>query len=329
MNTFPAWLATKSKNGIEIIRTELGEQDLMQGDVTVKVEYSTINYKDALAMTNSAPIIRRFPLIPGIDLAGTVTHSDNERFKPGDPVVLNGYGVGEVHHGGYAGLARVNSDWLLKLPYGFTTKQAMAIGTAGFTAMLCVLALQQHGIKPLDGDILVTGATGGVGSIAVSILNKLGYRVTASTGRPAEQDYLEKLGASEIVDRQTFCTEPRPLGMERWAGAIDVAGGKTLANVLSQVKAEAAVAACGLADSMDLPASVAPFILRGVTLYGINSVSCPMPKRKIAWQRLVTDLDTDLLEDMTTVIGLDDLLEASQKLLNGQVRGRTVVKIPD
>jgi len=329
MTTFPAYLATKTDEGQSITKTNLTEQDLMEGDVTIKVEYSALNYKDALAMTSSAPIIRRFPLIPGIDLAGTVTHSDNDRFKPGDAVLLNGYGVGETHSGGFAGLARVNSDWLVNLPYGFTAKQAMAIGTAGYTAMLCVLALEDHGIKPADGNILVTGASGGVGSIAVSVLNKLGYQVSASTGRLEESDYLKQLGAKEIVDRNMFATEPRPLAKERWAGAIDVAGGVTLANVLSQIKTEGAVAACGLADSMDLPTSVAPFILRGVALYGINSVTCPMQKRVIAWQRLVSDLDTDALEDMSTVIEFDDLPDASAKLLKGQVRGRTIVKIPD
>ncbi len=331
MSNFPAFIITKTEDKPAITRTELTENDLMEGDVTVRVEYSALNYKDALAMTNTAPIIRHFPLIPGIDFAGTVTHSDNERFKPGDAVILNGYGIGETHSGGYAGLARVKSDWLVSLPYGMTTRQAMAIGTAGYTAMLPVLALERHGVKPGgdEGNVLVTGAAGGVGSIAVSVLSKLGYTVTATTGRLEETPYLEKLGASEVLDRNEFSTNPRPLARERWLAAVDVAGGNTLANVISQIKTEGAVAACGLADSMDLPTSVAPFILRGVTLYGINSVTCPMERRVTAWNRLVSDLDSDALEAMSNEISLDELPEMSEKLLNGQVRGRTIVKIPE
>ena len=325
MTSFPAYLATKTNEGQSINKTELTEHDLMDGDVTVKVEYSALNYKDGLAMTNSAPIIRQYPLIPGIDFAGTVIESTNDRFNPGDRVVLNGFGVGESHSGGFAGRARVNSDWLVHLPGTISTRQAMAIGTAGYTAML---ALEQHGIDPGDGHILVTGAAGGVGSVAVSILNKLGYPVTASTGRLQESDYLKSLGASDVIDRKSFADKAKPLAKELWAGAVDVAGGNTLANVLSQIKRGGAVAACGLAESMDLPTSVAPFILRGVTLYGIDSVMCPMQKRLTAWQRLDADLDKDLLESLSTEISFDDLPEASSAILKGQLRGRTIVKIP-
>jgi acrylyl-CoA reductase (NADPH) len=328
MTSFAAYLATKTNEGQSINKTELTEADLMAGDVTVKVEYSALNYKDGLAMTNSAPIIRQYPLIPGIDLAGTVIESNNNRFSSGDRVVLNGFGVGESHSGGFAGLARVSSDWLLHLPDNISTRQAMAIGTAGYTAMLCILALEQHPIAPGDGPILVTGAAGGVGSIAVSILNKLGYPVTAVTGRSQESDYLTSLGASDIIDRKSFADKAKPLAKELWVGAVDVAGGNTLANVLSQIRRGGAVTACGLADSMDLPGSVAPFILRGITLYGIDSVMCPLQKRLTAWQRLDTDLDKDLLESLTTEISFDELPDASSAILKGQIRGRTVVKIP-
>lgn len=328
MTRFPAYLATKTDGVQSIDKTELTEHDLMDGDVTVKVEYSALNYKDGLAMTNSAPIIRRYPLVPGIDFAGTVIESTNDRFNAGDRVVLNGFGVGESHSGGFAGLARVNSDWLVHLPDTISTRQAMAIGTAGYTAMLCILALEQHGIAPADGPILVTGAAGGVGSVAVSILNKLGYPVTATTGRLQETDFLKSLGASEVIDRKSFADKAKPLARESWAGAVDVAGGNTLANVLSQIKRGGAVAACGLAESMELPTSVAPFILRGVTLYGIDSVMCPMQKRLTAWQRLDTDLDKDLLESLSTEISFDDLPQASSAILKGQIRGRTIVKIP-
>jgi acrylyl-CoA reductase (NADPH) len=328
MTQFPAYLATTTDNGHSIDRTELSEDDLMDGDVTVKVEYSALNYKDGLAMTNSAPIIRRYPLIPGIDFAGTVIESTNDRFDAGDRVVLNGFGVGESHSGGFAGLARVNGDWLVHLPDTISTRQAMAIGTAGYTAMLCIMALEQHGLTPGDGDILVTGAAGGVGSVAVAILNKLAYPVTAATGRLQESDYLKSLGASEVIDRKSFADKAKPLAKECWAGAVDVAGGNTLANVLSQIKRGGAVAACGLAESMELPTSVAPFILRGVTLYGIDSVMCPMQKRLAAWQRLDTDLDKDLLESLSTEISFDDLPQASSAILKGQIRGRTIVKIP-
>jgi acrylyl-CoA reductase (NADPH) len=327
MTSFPAYLATKTDKGQSIEKTELTEDDLMDGDVTVKIEYSALNYKDGLAMTNSAPIIRHYPLVPGIDFAGTVVESFSDRFNPGDRVVLNGFGVGESHSGGFAGLARVNSDWLVHLPDTISTRQAMAIGTAGYTAMLCILALEHHGITPADGQILVTGAAGGVGSVAVSILSKLGYPVTATTGRLQESDFLKSLGASEVIDRKSYAEKAKPLAKELWAGAVDVAGGNTLANVLSQIKRGGAVAACGLAESMDLPASVAPFILRGVTLYGIDSVMCPMQKRLTAWQRLDTDLDKDLLESLSTEISFDDLPQASSDILKGRIRGRTIVRI--
>ena len=329
MNTFPAWLATESDNGPVVSRTDLTTDDLMDGDVTVKVEYSGLNYKDGLAMAKTAMIIRKPPLIPGIDLAGTVTHSDSDSFKPGDRVVLTGYGIGERFHGGYAGVARVKSEWLVPLPDGMSTRQAMAIGTAGFTAMLCILALENHGIKPEDGDILVTGAAGGVGSIALAVLHKLGYSVTATTGRMQESDYLKKLGAQNILDRSEFSEKARPLAKERWAGAIDVAGGFTLANVLSQVKIGGAVAACGLAESMDLPTSVAPFILRGISLHGIDSVTCPMQTRLTAWNRLGTDLDMGILESMSSEISFEEIPEAAVAILKGQIRGRTIVKIPE
>ena len=328
MKCFSAYLATKTRDGQSIGKTELGEDDLMEGDVTVRVEYSTLNYKDGLAMTNSAPIIRHYPLVPGIDFAGTVVASTHAGFKSGDRVVLNGYGVGESHSGGFAGIARVNGDWLVHLPDRISTRQAMAIGTAGYTAMLCVLALEHHGITPGDGELLVTGAAGGVGSIALAVLSRLGFAVTASTGRLQETDFLKELGAVEVIDRKAFAEKARPLARETWAGAVDVAGGNTLANVLSQVQRGGAVAACGLAESMELPTTVAPFILRGVTLYGIDSVMCPMEKRLTAWQRLDTDLDKDLLESLSTEIAFDDLPEASTAILSGQIRGRTIVKIP-
>ena len=328
MTSFPAYLATKTDDGQSIDRTELSVDDLMDGDVTVSVEYSALNYKDGLAMTGSAPIIRQYPLVPGIDFAGTVDTSTHSGFRAGDRVVLNGYGVGETHSGGFAGMARVSGDWLVKLPDSISTRQAMAIGTAGYTAMLCVLALEQHGIAPDDGSILVTGAAGGVGSVAVAILGKLGYTVTATTGRLQESDFLKSLGASEIIDRKPFAEKPKPLAKELWSGAVDVAGGNTLANVLSQTRRGGAVAACGLAESMDLPTTVAPFILRGVTLYGIDSVMCPMGKRQLAWQRLDKDLDKALLESLSTEITFDELPEAAAAILKGQIRGRTIVKIP-
>jgi acrylyl-CoA reductase (NADPH) len=327
-NQYQGYQINKSEAGQSCELKQLSDDDLMEGDVTVEVEYSTLNYKDGLALTGKAPVVRTFPMTPGIDFSGNVISSLNRRFKVGDKVILNGFGVGEVHSGGYAQKARVNADWLVSLPAGIDSRQAMAIGTAGYTAMLCVLALEKHGVTASSGDILVTGASGGVGSIAVAILSKLGYRVVATTGRMAEKEYLLGLGAADVIDRAEFAGKPRPLYKELWAGAIDVAGGNTLANVLSQIKYGGAVAACGLAESMDLPASVAPFILRGVTLYGVDSVMAPMEKREQAWQRLAQDLDMSVLEDLSFELDFADLPQAAEDILAGKVRGRAIVKIP-
>ena len=325
---FQAYQVGKSDDGQRCVLTELEDGDLMEGDVTVRVEYTTLNYKDGLALTGRSPIIRKFPLTPGIDFSGSVIESDHADFKAGDKVILNGFGVGEVHSGGYAQKARVSGDWLVPVPEGLDTRRAMAIGTAGYTAMLSVLALEDHGIDTDAGDMLVTGAAGGVGSIAVAVLSKLGYRVVASTGRPQETDFLKRLGAAEVVDRARFSEAAKPLGRETWAGAIDVAGGNTLANVLSQVKRAGAVAACGLAESMNLPTSVAPFILRGITLYGIDSVMAPLERRKLAWSRLAADLDKDLLDELSFDLDFNDLPRAGADILDGKIRGRAVVKLP-
>ncbi len=328
MTEFTAWIADKTDDGYQVSRRQLDDSFLMDGDVTVRAEYSSLNYKDGLALTGKAPVIRHFPLLPGIDLAGRVLQSDDPRFAEGDEVLLNGFGIGETHHGGYAGLARVSADWLLKIPEGLDARRAMAIGTAGYTAMLCVLKLIDHGITAADGPILVSGAAGGVGSIAVSLLAQLGFEVAAITGREDQAGFLRELGASEILPRADFSADPRPLSKERWQTAIDVAGGKTLANILSQIRYGGAVAACGLAESMELPASVAPFILRGVTLYGIDSVYCPMPRREQAWQRLAQELDHSLIDRLSQDIPFDDLPRAAEDILAGRIRGRGVVKIP-
>ena len=325
---FQGYQINKTETGQSCELKQLSTDDLMAGDVTIRVEYSTLNYKDGLALTGKSPVVRKFPLTPGIDFAGTVVSSEHAEFESGDTVVLNGFGVGEVHSGGYAQMARVNGDWLVKLPSEIDTRQAMAIGTAGYTAMLCVMALEQHNIKPDAGNILVTGASGGVGSVAVAILNKLGYSVVATTGRMAEKDYLLSLGASDVIERSEFSAKARPLYKELWAGAIDVAGGNTLANVLSQMKYGSAVSACGLAESMDLPASVAPFILRGITLYGIDSVMVSIEKRQQAWSRLAQDLDRDLLERLSFDLNFNDLPQAASDILDGKIRGRAIVKIP-
>jgi acrylyl-CoA reductase (NADPH) len=303
------------------------DADLMEGDVTIKVDYSSLNYKDALAITGAAPIIKTFPLIPGIDLAGTVETSSHASFKAGDRVVLNGWAIGVSHHGGFAQKARVKGDWLLKLPPKITTRQAMAIGTAGYTAMLSVLALEHGGMSPDRGDILVTGAGGGVGSVAIALLSKLGYRVLASTGRLQESSYLKTLGAAEIIDRNTLSAPGKPLGHERWAGAIDVVGSHTLVNVLAQTRYGGTVTACGLAQGLDLPGSLAPFILRNLTLAGIDSVNAPKVKRTAAWARLARDLDIAKLEQMISVVGLVEATGLAQRLLAGQVRGRIVVDV--
>ncbi len=325
---FQAYLIGKDDEGQRCALTTLGDADLMEGDVTVAVDYTTINYKDGLALTGRSPIIRKFPLIPGIDFCGRVIESGHAGFSVGDTVILNGWGVGESHHGGYAQRARVNGDWLVPLPEGMSARDAMAIGTAGYTAMLSVLALEDHGLAAGDGEVLVTGAAGGVGSIAVAVLAKLGYQVVASTGRPQEQPFLERLGASEIVDRAKFSEPARPLDRERWAGAVDVAGGNTLANVLSQVRRAGAVAVCGLAESMNLPTTVAPFILRGIAMYGIDSVMAPVERRKLAWQRLQTDLDKELLAELSFDLEFADLPRAAEDILDGKIRGRAVVKLP-
>lgn len=328
-NQFQGYQINKTEAGQTCELKQLSDDNLMDGDVTVKVEYSTLNYKDGLALTAKSPVVRTFPLTPGVDFAGTVISSEHSDFSTGDRVVLNGFGVGEVHSGGYAQKARVKGDWLVQLPEGINTRQAMAIGTAGYTSMLSVIALENHGIKPSDGDILVTGASGGVGSVAVALLSKLGYRVVATTGRMDEKDYLSGLGAAEVRDRADFAAKARPLYKELWAGAIDVAGGNTLANVLSQIKYGGAVAACGLAESMDLPTSVAPFILRGITLYGIDSVMASLGKRRQAWDRLSQDLDLNLLEELSFELDFTDLPKAAEDILAGKIRGRAIIRIPE
>jgi acrylyl-CoA reductase (NADPH) len=306
---------------------KLEESQLPWGDVSVRVEYSTLNYKDALAITGKGPVVRQFPLVPGIDFAGTVDESSNPGFKRGDKVLLNGWGVGEAHWGGLAQVARVKADWLIPLPGALTTRQAMAVGTAGYTAMLCVMALERHGVTPGDGEILVTGAAGGVGSIAVALLSKLGFRVAAMTGRPAESGFLTELGAAEIMDRAAYAGAGRPLAKERWAGAIDVVGSHTLANVCASLRYGGVVAACGLAGGMDFPGTVAPFILRGITLAGIDSVMRPRPDRVEAWRRLSRDLELNKLELLTVEISLAQALERAATILEGQVRGRIVVDV--
>lgn len=307
--------------------TEVDESELPDGDVTVRIDFSTLNYKDSLALTGSSPIVRSFPMVPGIDLAGTVETSEHSDYSQGDRVVLNGWGVGESHWGGYAEKARVRGDWLVPLPESFSTRQAMAIGTAGYAAMLAVLALEDHGVSPDAGDVLVTGAAGGVGSVAVSVLGKLGYSVIASTGRTEESDYLRTLGAAEIIDRSELSEPGRPLARERWAGAVDVAGGHTLVNACAATMRGGTVAACGLAQGMDLPATVAPFILRGVTLAGIDSVYCPAPRRLEAWRRLATDLDINHIELMARQITLEETIPTAVDQLAGNTRGRIVVDV--
>jgi acrylyl-CoA reductase (NADPH) len=327
MQTFKALVLTKGDKTPIANWSELGEADLMEGDVTVRISHSTINYKDGLAITGKAPVVRRWPMIPGIDFVGQVTQSSHAGFKPGDEVILNGWGAGETHLGGYAQLARVKGDWLVKKPAVFTPAQTMAIGTAGYTAMLCVLALEKHDVTPASGPVLVTGAAGGVGSVAVALLSKLGYQVTASTGRPEEESYLKSLGATEIINRSELSGTPRPLGKERWAGVVDVVGSATLANAISTTKYGGCVTACGLAQGMDLPASVAPFILRAVTLAGIDSVMAPLQKRSEAWARLAADLDRTKLDALTVTRPLDDVLTLAPDILAGKVRGRVVLEV--
>jgi acrylyl-CoA reductase (NADPH) len=306
---------------------ELSPEQLPAGNVTVRVAFSTVNYKDGLAITGRSPVVRRYPMVPGIDLAGVVEASSDARWKPGDRVLLNGWGVGEGHWGGLAQLARVDAAWLLAIPAAFTERQAMAIGTAGYTAMLCVLALERHGVRPEDGEILVTGASGGVGSVAIPLLARRGYRVVASTGRPEQAPYLESLGATGVIPRAELAAPGKPLGRERWAGVVDAVGSHTLANACATTRYRGAVAACGLAAGMDFPATVAPFILRAVTLYGIDSNRAPREERERAWARLASDLDTAKLEQLTSEIALADALPAAEDVLAGRVRGRLVVDV--
>lgn len=320
-------IVSKGEAGTRCDVADLDESALPQADVRVRLEYSTLNYKDALAITGNPGVVRKWPMVPGIDGAGAVLSSASDQWKAGDKVVLNGWGVGETHWGCLAQQAQLKAEWLIPLPATFTTRQAMAIGTAGYTAMLCVLALEDHGVTPQSGEVLVTGAAGGVGSVAIALLAKLGYTVVASTGRLAESDYLKRLGAAEVIDRAALSAPGKPLAKERWAGAIDTVGSHTLANVCASTKYRGAVAACGLAQGMDFPASVAPFILRGVTLAGIDSVMAPRELRLRAWQRLARDLDLALLGTMTTETALAAAIDLAPRILAGQVRGRTVVNV--
>jgi len=327
MATFKAILIEKAEAGQKVGLVDFDESQLMDGDVTVRVEWSTLNYKDGLALTGKAPVVRRWPMIPGIDLAGTVEQSTHKEFKPGDAVVLNGFGLGETHLGGFAEKARVKGEWLVPLPKGIGAKEAMEIGTAGYTAMLAVMALERYGIKPERGPVVVTGAAGGVGSVAIALLAKLGFHVIAATGRTGEADYLKSLGAAEIIDRAELAGPAKPLGKERWAAGVDSAGSHTLANLLSMTKYGGAIAACGLAQGLDLPTSVAPFILRGVALLGIDSVYCPQPIRREAWRRLAADLDRGKLAAMTTEMPLAKAAAAGPEILAGKVRGRILLRI--
>ncbi|MBO6549675.1 MAG: oxidoreductase [Rhizobiales bacterium] len=324
---FQGLLIEKNDDKQVIGLKQFEESDLPSGDVLVQVEYSTINYKDALAVTGASPIAKIYPLVPGIDFAGTVISSETPEYSAGQKVVLNGWGVGEKHWGGLAEKARVKSDWLVHLPDGFDAKQAMAIGTAGYTAMLCVMALEEQGVKPEDGEIIVSGASGGVGSVAVSVLAKLGYTVVALTGKAHEHDYLKELGASEVLDRSLFSEPGRPLNKERFAGAVDCVGSTTLANICASMKYGGIVTACGLAGGFDFPSTVMPFILRGVTLVGIESVMCPKPKRLEAWRRLSEDLNIDHLTKMSSEIGLSEVIPTSSSLLKGVIKGRLIVDV--
>lgn len=324
---FNGILIEKDEQGYRAAVKDIDESVLPEGDVTVNVSYSTLNYKDALAITGKGPVVRKFPMVPGIDLVGTVEQSESDKFKVGDQVLLNGFGVGEGHCGGLAQKARLKSDWLIPLPKGFSPRQTMAIGTAGYTAMLCVIALEKNGITPDMGEILVTGANGGVGSFSIAILSKLGYKVVASTGRVDQAEYLKKLGVSDVIDRNTLSEPGRPLAKERWAGAIDSVGSHTLANICASMKYGGVVAACGLAQGMDLPASVAPFILRGVTLAGIDSVMRPLEDRVEAWERLADILGAEVFDDISAEISLNEVITTAEDLIEGKVRGRVVVEI--
>lgn len=328
MDRFKALVISKNEQGSQMVGwKDLPFSDLMDGDVLVRVSHTTINYKDGLALEARAPIVRRWPLIPGIDFSGSVVESSHPEFKPGDAVILNGWGVGEAHHGGYAQYARVNGDWLIHRPSQFCAAEAMAIGTAGYTAMLCILALEGHGLMPSSGPVLVTGAAGGVGSIAVAVLAQFGHHVIASTGRMSEADFLKGLGAAEVIDRAELSAQPRPLGKERWAGVIDVVGSNTLANAISMTSYGGAIAVCGLAQGMDLPTSVAPFILRGITLFGIDSVMASKANRITAWTRLARDLDRKKLAELTVTKSLATVQELAPRILAGEVRGRVVLEV--
>lgn len=328
---FRAIVLTKDNDRFDAALRELADDELVAAtagaDVTLAVEYSTINYKDALALTNKSPVVRKWPMVPGIDAAGTVVTSEHARFKPGERVILTGWGVGETHWGGLAQKARLKGDWLVPLPAEFTARQAMAIGTAGLTAMLCCLALQEQGVSASSGDVLVTGASGGVGSIALSILSRWGWRTVASTGKPAQADYLKSLGAADVIDRAELSAASKPLQRERWAAVIDTVGSHTLANACAQTRYGGVVAACGLAQGMDFPATVAPFILRGVRLIGVDSVMCPLPRRTAAWQRLARDVDRAKLDAITSEVKLADCVAVAGDLLAGKVRGRVVVDV--
>jgi acrylyl-CoA reductase (NADPH) len=324
---FKAILVEQAEGRHSARLAEVSPEQLPAGNVTVRVGYSTVNYKDGLAVTGRSPVVRRFPMVPGIDLAGTVEESSHPSWKRGDRVLVNGWGIGESHWGGFAQLARVDGDWLQSVPDPFSERQAMAIGTAGYTAMLCVLALDDHGVAPGDGEILVTGASGGVGSVAIPLLAKRGYRVIASTGKPDQAEYLQDLGASGVIPRAELSGPGKALGKERWAGVIDAVGSQTLANACATTRYRGAVAACGLAGGMDFPVTVAPFILRGVTLYGIDSVRAPRAERERAWARLATDLDPAKLDALTSEIGLGDVFTAAEDILAGRVRGRLVVDV--
>lgn len=324
---FKGILIEKESEAYSARVSDIDEARLPDGDVLVNVQYSTLNYKDGLAITGKGPVVRSFPMVPGIDFAGTVAHSADSRYAVGDAVVLNGWGVGEQHWGGLAQKARVRGDWLIPLPKGLTARQTMAVGTAGYTAMLCILALERHGIGASHGDVLVTGASGGVGSLAIALLARRGYRVVASTGKLQESAWLQQLGAAEVIDRATLGSPGKPLQKERWAAAIDSVGGHTLANVCASLRADGAVAACGLAQGMDFPATVAPFILRGVSLLGINSVTRSFAERQHAWQALADTLDLGALDTITREIGLDAAIPAAHDLLDGHVRGRVVVDV--
>jgi acrylyl-CoA reductase (NADPH) len=327
MTGFKAVRIDKDDAGYRASMTRFEDADLMEGDVTIRVSHSTLNYKDGLAITGKSPVVRKFPMIPGIDFCGTVEHSSSAEFKAGDRVILNGWGVGEGHFGGYAQRARVKSDWLVPLPQGLSAAEAMAIGTAGYTAMLSLMALERHGVTPAMGPVIVTGAAGGVGSVAIALLKRAGWHVIASTRRISEADYLKNIGADEILDAQEFSAPPRPLMKERWAAGVDAAGSQILAHLLAASKVNGAIAACGLAQGIDLPTSVAPFILRGVALLGIDSVQCTKPRRIEAWQRLAKEIDRNKLATMTTYVPFDGIIDAAQEIVAGRTRGRIVVEI--